>query len=78
VVLYHALGMLALARGRDADAMAAFGTAEKLGGLLVTVHPRITPMRAHLLQTRIRLGGTRHAEQALAGLGEDTAWFRAA
>jgi LuxR family transcriptional regulator, maltose regulon positive regulatory protein len=72
LVLYHALGMLALARGRDAAAMAAFGTAEKLGGLLVTAHPRISPMRAHLLQTRIRLGETRHVEQALAGLGEET------
>src|SRR5690242_3307617 len=72
LVLYHALGMLALARSRDAAAMAAFRTAEKLGGLLVTAHPRITPMRAHLLQTQIRLGETRHAEQALAGLGEET------
>jgi LuxR family maltose regulon positive regulatory protein len=72
LVLYHALGMLELARGRDAEAMAAFQTAEKLGGLLVTAHPRTTPMRAHLLQAQIRRGETRHAEQALAGLDEET------
>jgi LuxR family maltose regulon positive regulatory protein len=72
LVLHHARGMLALARGRDADAMAAFRTAEKLGGLLVRAHPRTTPMRAHLLQAQIRLGETRHAEQALAGLDEET------
>ena len=72
LVLHHALGMLELARGRDADAMAAFRTAEKLGGLLVTAHPRTTPMQAHLLQAQIRLGETRHAEQALAGLDEET------
>jgi LuxR family transcriptional regulator, maltose regulon positive regulatory protein len=72
LVLHHALGMLELARGRDADAMAAFQTAEKLGGLLVTGHPRTTPMRAHLLQAQIRRGEIRRAEQALAGLDEET------
>jgi LuxR family maltose regulon positive regulatory protein len=72
LVLYHALGMLELARGRDADAMAAFRTAEKLGGLLVSAHPRTTPMRAHLLHAQVRLGEMRHAEQALAGLDEET------
>ena len=70
LVFHHARGMLELARGRDADAMAAFTAAEKLGGLLVTAHPRTTPMRAHLLHTLVRLGETRHAEQALAGLDE--------
>jgi LuxR family maltose regulon positive regulatory protein len=64
--------MLELARGRDADAMAAFRTAEKLGELLVTAHPRTIPMRAHLLQAQIRLDGTWHAEQALAGLDDKT------
>ena len=52
--------------------LAAFRTAERLGGLLVTAHPRTTPMRAHLLYTLVRLGETRHAEQALAGLEEET------
>jgi LuxR family maltose regulon positive regulatory protein len=52
--------------------MAAFRAAEKLSGLLATAHPRTTPMRAHLLHTQIRLGETRRAEQALAGLDEET------
>jgi LuxR family maltose regulon positive regulatory protein len=52
--------------------MAAFRAAEKLGGLLVTAHPRTTPMRAHLLHTQIRLGETRRVEQALARLDEQT------
>jgi LuxR family maltose regulon positive regulatory protein len=72
LVLHHARGILELARGRDADAMAAFRAAEKMGRLLVTAHPRTTPMRAHLLYTLVRLGETRHAEQALAGLEEET------
>jgi LuxR family maltose regulon positive regulatory protein len=72
LVLHHALGMLELARGRDTDAMAAFRAAEKLGGLLVTAHPRTVPMRAHLLHTLVRLGETRRAEQALAKLDEET------
>jgi LuxR family maltose regulon positive regulatory protein len=72
LVLHHALGMLELARGRDADAMAAFRAAERLGALLVTAHPRTTPMRAHLLYTLVRLGETRRAEQALAGLDDKT------
>jgi LuxR family maltose regulon positive regulatory protein len=72
LVLHHARGILELARGRDADAMAAFRAAEKLGGLLVTAHPRTTPMRAHLLYTLVRLGETRRAEQALAGVEEES------
>jgi LuxR family maltose regulon positive regulatory protein len=52
--------------------MAAFRAAEKLGGLLVTAHPRTTPMRAHLLHTQIRLGETRRAEQDLTRLDQET------
>jgi LuxR family maltose regulon positive regulatory protein len=70
LVLHHAWGIFELARGRDADAMAAFRAAEKLGGLLATAHPRTIPMRAHLLHTQIRLGETRRAEQALTRLDE--------
>jgi LuxR family transcriptional regulator, maltose regulon positive regulatory protein len=68
LVFYQARGMFALARGRDADALAAFRAADRLAGLLVTAHPRPTPMRAHLLQTLIRLGETGRVEAALAGL----------
>ena len=63
-------GLLELARGRDADALAAFGAAERLGGLLVTPHYLVTVARAWLLLALVRLGETEQAEQALAGLGE--------
>jgi LuxR family maltose regulon positive regulatory protein len=70
VVLHQARGMLELARGRDGQAMTAFKAAERVAGLLVAAHPRSTPMRAHMLQTLIRLGDAGRAEQALAGLDE--------
>jgi LuxR family maltose regulon positive regulatory protein len=70
VVLHQARGMLELAHGRDGQAMTAFKAAERVAGLLVAAHPRSAPMRAHMLQTLVRLGETGHAEQALAGLDE--------
>jgi LuxR family maltose regulon positive regulatory protein len=70
MMLHQARGMLELARGRDGQAMTAFKAAERAAGLLVAAHPRSIPLRAHILQTLIRLGETRRAEQALAGLGE--------
>jgi LuxR family transcriptional regulator, maltose regulon positive regulatory protein len=69
-VVLQARGMLELAHGRDDRAMTAFQAAERLAGLLVTAHPRSTPMRAHMLQTLVQLGETGRAEQALAGLDE--------
>jgi LuxR family maltose regulon positive regulatory protein len=62
--------MLEVARGRDGRALAAFRASERVAGLLVTSHPRSTPMQAHMLQTLTRLGDTERAEQALAGLEE--------
>ena len=70
VVTHQARGMLELACGQDAKALAAFRTAERLGGLLVAAHPRSTPTRAHMLQTLVRMGETTRAEQGLAGLDE--------
>jgi len=70
VVLHQARGMLALARGDDGGALAAFRTAERLAGLLVAAHPRSTPMRAHMRQTLVRLGEAGQVGQALAGLDE--------
>jgi LuxR family maltose regulon positive regulatory protein len=51
-------------------ALSAFLAAERLAGLLVAAHPRPTPMRAHMLQTLVRLGGAERVEQALAGLDD--------
>ena len=70
VVLHQARGMLELAQGRDGKAMTAFKAAEQVAGLLVAEHPRSTPMRAHLLQTLVRLGETGRVEQAIAELGQ--------
>ena len=70
VVLHQARGMLELACGQDARALAAFRTAERLSGLLVAEHPRSTPMRAHMLQTLVRMGETTRAEPGLASLDE--------
>jgi LuxR family transcriptional regulator, maltose regulon positive regulatory protein len=70
LVFHQARGMLELARGDDGAALAAFRTAERLTDLLVAAHPRSTPMRAHMLQTLVRLGEAGLVEQALAGLGE--------
>jgi LuxR family maltose regulon positive regulatory protein len=70
VVLHQASGMLELARGRERKAMTAFSAAERVAGLLVAAHPRSAPMRAHLLQTLVRLGETASVEQAIAEAGE--------
>jgi LuxR family maltose regulon positive regulatory protein len=68
LVLHQAHGMLELGRGRDAAALTEFRTAERLAALLVTEHPRTTPMRAHMLQTLVRLGDTGQAGTTLDGL----------
>jgi LuxR family maltose regulon positive regulatory protein len=68
--MHRARGVLELARGRDADALAAFRAAERLGGRLTAPHMLLTPTRALLLHTLVRLGDLERAEQALAGLGD--------
>src|SRR5215469_15438452 len=68
--MHRARGVLELARGRDADALAAFRAAERLGGRLTAPHMLLTPTRALLLHTLVRLGDVERAEQAFAGLGE--------
>ena len=57
-------GVLEMARGRDADALAAFRAAEQLAGRLVG------PARVMLLYVMVRLGDTERAEQELAELGK--------
>jgi LuxR family maltose regulon positive regulatory protein len=73
--LRYARAVLELARGRDQEALAAFGGAEKLAATLATTpagpHTCVTSMRSRMLQTLVRMGQTGPAEQALAALGED-------
>jgi LuxR family transcriptional regulator, maltose regulon positive regulatory protein len=64
-------GQLELARGRDANAVAAFNAAERLAGHLAAPDLLVTPTRAWLVHALVRLGDTGRAEQVLAGLGED-------
>jgi LuxR family maltose regulon positive regulatory protein len=68
--VHHVRGVLELARGRLADARAAFEAAERLAGRLAGPHLLVTRARAMLLHTLVRLGETGLAEQVLAGLGE--------
>ncbi len=70
VALHQARGMLQLARGHDDTALAAFLAAERAAGLLAGAHPRSAPGQAHMLQTLVRLGEIRPAEQALAELDD--------
>ncbi len=70
LMFWQARGMLECARGRDAEALAAFQAAERPARLLVTAHPRPMSARAHMLQTLVRLGQARHAERILAELDE--------
>jgi LuxR family maltose regulon positive regulatory protein len=62
--------VLELARGRDAEALAAFQAAERLGGRLTAPHMLLTPARASLVHVLVRLGDVERAEHALAALGE--------
>src|SRR6516162_518676 len=63
-------GLLELARGRDADALAAFQAADRLSVHLAEPSPGVVPNRAFLVQTLARLGETGLAEQALAALAD--------
>jgi len=66
--LRYARAVLELARGRDADALAAFDGAGELAEMLVGPHTLVTSMRSRMLQTLVRLGQTGRAGQVLAGL----------
>jgi LuxR family maltose regulon positive regulatory protein len=70
VLVRFTRGLLELARGRDADALAAFQAGERLAGLLAAPHNLGLGTRAWVLHALVRLGETERAEQALADLGE--------
>jgi LuxR family transcriptional regulator, maltose regulon positive regulatory protein len=63
-------GVLELACGRDADALAAFQAADRLAGRLAEPNLMVHENRSFLVQTLVRLGETDRAEQVLAGLGD--------
>jgi LuxR family transcriptional regulator, maltose regulon positive regulatory protein len=68
--LRYARGLLDLVTGRPEAALTSLEAAERLAGLLVTEHTLGGRLRAHTLQTLVRLGQTQRAEQALAGMDE--------
>jgi LuxR family maltose regulon positive regulatory protein len=70
VAVHHIRGVLALARGRAADALAAFQAAARLAGQLTAPHLLVPLMQERLLLALVRLGETERAEQALAALGD--------
>jgi LuxR family transcriptional regulator, maltose regulon positive regulatory protein len=68
--LHFVRGHLELARGRAAEALAAFRAAERQAERLVGPHPLATQVRSALLQTLIRTGAAEPAEQILAELDD--------
>jgi LuxR family transcriptional regulator, maltose regulon positive regulatory protein len=66
----YARGVLELARGHNADALAVLQAAEQLPGPLAASHYLVLGMQALRLHALVRLDQTERAEQALAGLGE--------
>ncbi|CAL9636862.1 HTH-type transcriptional regulator MalT [Streptomyces sp. enrichment culture] len=66
----HVRALLAMARGRDAEALVAFDESERLAGLLAAPNPMATAMRGFQLQTLVRLGETERAVRALDELDE--------
>jgi len=63
-------GLLELARGQGADALATFQAADQLAGRLAGPGLMVLPNRSFLVQTLVRLGETERAEQALAALAD--------
>jgi LuxR family maltose regulon positive regulatory protein len=63
-------GVLELARGRDADALAAFQAGDRLAGRLAEPNLIVPGNRQFLVQALVRLGETERAEEVLAVLGD--------
>jgi LuxR family maltose regulon positive regulatory protein len=61
-------GVLELARGRDADALAAFQAADRLAVRLAEPNLAVARARSFLVQALVRLGETDRAEEVLAAL----------
>jgi len=62
-------GMLEQARGRDAEAIAAFQAVEPLARQVASPQYILPRARARQVQSLVRLGQLRHARQVLDGLG---------
>ena len=67
---YVMRGLLDSASGRDAEALGAFRSAERLGELLVRPHVLAARIPGHLVRTLVRLGEIERAEQVLDHVGD--------
>lgn len=70
LVIRNVRGVLELARGQDAGALAAFQAAERLAQRLATPHYAVPRTRALLVHALARLGETERAGQVMAALGD--------
>jgi LuxR family transcriptional regulator, maltose regulon positive regulatory protein len=70
LLICHIRGVLELALGRDADALAAFRAEERLSGHLAAPHLVVASTRAMVPTALVGLGDTKGAEMALAALGD--------
>jgi LuxR family maltose regulon positive regulatory protein len=71
LVLHSAQGLLALARGRPGEALAAFRRAERTQAALANEHALNVELRSRLLQTRVRVGEVAAVRAALADMPAD-------
>jgi LuxR family maltose regulon positive regulatory protein len=70
LAVYYLRGLLALARGQDVTALAAFRAGAELAGLLTAPNLSAATMRFFLLLALVRLGEVQGAEEALAGFDD--------
>ena len=71
MMLYATRALLEGARGRHAEAAAAYWDAERMEGLLVMPHMFATRVQALKLETLVRVGETERVERALAEMDEE-------
>lgn len=67
---YVMRGLLDSASGRDAEALSAFRSAERLGQLLIRPHVLAARIPGHLVRTLVRLGDVERAQQVLDQVGD--------
>jgi LuxR family transcriptional regulator, maltose regulon positive regulatory protein len=70
LAVYYLRGLLAMARGQDATALAAFRTGAQLAELLTGPNVSAVAMRFFVSQALVRLGELEASEQALAGFDD--------
>ena len=71
MMLYATRGLLAFARGRHAEAAAAYRDAERMERLLVMPHMFTARVQALKLRMLVRVGETEQVERALAEMDEE-------